>query len=207
MRKSNFAALAAAGALAISAGAATAGVVHFDLGDGPTVYNQESLYYEVDGLGLTVKGESCGWYSCSDEDIDRYSGSGIAMNRNYWDWHTVDGHGRNEYLNLHFSDHLKLKSVSFNYVSYGSDFVLYTWDGDDWDYEGEAPADGGTYHFVGSYEGDQFSIGAEGHHDSWKLAGISVHYMAPIPLPAAGWMLLAGIGGIAAMKRRKKVAA
>ncbi len=27
----------------------------------------------------------------------------------------------------------------------------------------------------------------------------------PIPLPAAGWMLLAGIGGLAAMKRRKKV--
>lgn len=29
--------------------------------------------------------------------------------------------------------------------------------------------------------------------------------VAPIPLPAAGWMLLAGLGGIAAMKRRKKV--
>jgi hypothetical protein len=27
---------------------------------------------------------------------------------------------------------------------------------------------------------------------------------APIPLPAAGWMLLAGIGGLAAMRRRKK---
>ena len=26
----------------------------------------------------------------------------------------------------------------------------------------------------------------------------------PVPLPAAGWMLIAGIGGIAAMKRRKK---
>lgn len=26
----------------------------------------------------------------------------------------------------------------------------------------------------------------------------------PVPLPAAGWMLLAGLGGIAAMKRRKK---
>ena len=26
-----------------------------------------------------------------------------------------------------------------------------------------------------------------------------------VPLPAAGWMLLAGVGGIAAMKRRKKV--
>lgn len=28
--------------------------------------------------------------------------------------------------------------------------------------------------------------------------------VAPVPLPAAGWMLLASVGGIAAMKRRKK---
>lgn len=30
---------------------------------------------------------------------------------------------------------------------------------------------------------------------------------SPVPLPAAGWMLLAGIGGLAAMKRRKKATA
>jgi hypothetical protein len=30
--------------------------------------------------------------------------------------------------------------------------------------------------------------------------------LAPIPLPAAGWMLLAGIGGLAAMARRRKAA-
>lgn len=28
--------------------------------------------------------------------------------------------------------------------------------------------------------------------------------MTPVPLPAAGWMLLAGVGGLAAMRRRKK---
>lgn len=28
--------------------------------------------------------------------------------------------------------------------------------------------------------------------------------MAPIPLPAAGWMLLAGIGGLAAARRARK---
>lgn len=30
--------------------------------------------------------------------------------------------------------------------------------------------------------------------------------VAPIPLPAAGWMLLAGVGGIAAIRRRRKAA-
>ncbi|MEO9576479.1 MAG: VPLPA-CTERM sorting domain-containing protein [Tateyamaria sp.] len=33
----------------------------------------------------------------------------------------------------------------------------------------------------------------------------SIH-TTPVPLPAAGWMLLAGVGGLAAMRRRKKAA-
>jgi hypothetical protein len=37
------------------------------------------------------------------------------------------------------------------------------------------------------------------HYDLWYLDSTT-----PVPLPAAGWMLIAGIGGIAAMKRRKK---
>lgn len=37
------------------------------------------------------------------------------------------------------------------------------------------------------------------------LAGVApADPMAPVPLPAAGWMLLASIGGLAAVKRRKK---
>jgi hypothetical protein len=28
--------------------------------------------------------------------------------------------------------------------------------------------------------------------------------LSPVPLPAAGWMLLAGIGGIVALRRRAK---
>ena len=28
--------------------------------------------------------------------------------------------------------------------------------------------------------------------------------LTPIPLPAAGWLLMAGVGGLAAMRRRKK---
>lgn len=31
--------------------------------------------------------------------------------------------------------------------------------------------------------------------------------LAPVPLPAAGWMLIAGVGGLAAMRRRKDKAA
>ncbi|MBT8460371.1 MAG: VPLPA-CTERM sorting domain-containing protein [Boseongicola sp.] len=39
---------------------------------------------------------------------------------------------------------------------------------------------------------------------SWKLMAVTVDYSVPeIPLPAAGWLLLAGIGSIAAIRRRK----
>ncbi|MEP5950139.1 MAG: VPLPA-CTERM sorting domain-containing protein, partial [Lentilitoribacter sp.] len=35
---------------------------------------------------------------------------------------------------------------------------------------------------------------------------ISFEEIAPVPLPASGWVLLAGIGGMGALARRKKKA-
>jgi hypothetical protein len=40
-------------------------------------------------------------------------------------------------------------------------------------------------------------------NDKFTVASIDV---TPVPLPAAGWMLLAGVGGIAAIRRRRKAA-
>ena len=48
---------------------------------------------------------------------------------------------------------------------------------------------------------------------AFKITSVTVKWHEPeepppnvVPLPAAGWMLLAGLGGIAAMKRRRKAA-
>ena len=38
------------------------------------------------------------------------------------------------------------------------------------------------------------------------LSNLGLYNFGVIPLPAAGWLLLAGVGGLAAMRRRKKAA-
>ena len=46
-----------------------------------------------------------------------------------------------------------------------------------------------------------------GINGSWKLMAATVSYDVPeIPLPAAGWLLLGGLGGLAALKRHSKKA-
>ncbi|MBG6178688.1 hypothetical protein IWQ55_006516 [Labrenzia sp. EL_208] len=41
-----------------------------------------------------------------------------------------------------------------------------------------------------------------GANPAFEYANVSA---TPVPLPAAGWMLLAGVGGLVAMRRRRKV--
>ena len=45
-----------------------------------------------------------------------------------------------------------------------------------------------------------------GNEEPKQLSHTSLYYgpIDPIPLPAAGWLLLGGLGGLAAMKRRRK---
>jgi hypothetical protein len=54
--------------------------------------------------------------------------------------------------------------------------------------------------------GSIFGFGADSSKDDFKLQSISytvIPKVDPVPLPAAGLMLIAGLGGLAAMKRRK----
>lgn len=210
-----------AGALAMCASSAMAATVSFSLG-GPTDNNESSFVYSQGGVDLTVSGIRCGnsagpnSASCNAALIDRYDG-GIGMDGGGNDSHQVDGSGSNEFLKLAFNPSITLKSASFTYVSNLDTFRLYTHNGTDWDYEGDAnpcnqlfcvnPSTTYTYNFAGTYFGSMFLIGATGSNDDFKLKAVSVDYeVAAVPLPAAGWMLVAGLGGIAALKRRRKAA-
>ena len=56
-----------------------------------------------------------------------------------------------------------------------------------------------------------FAIGASGKHDAFKITGLTAVHIeddvpAPVPLPAGGLLLLTAMGGIAALKRRRKAA-
>lgn len=53
-----------------------------------------------------------------------------------------------------------------------------------------------------------FGIGVQERSDEIRIAGIRVSYEmpddpSPVPLPAAGFLMLAGLGGLAALRRRK----
>lgn len=210
-------ALILAGMLALGAGGASAATLNFGLG-GTSTNNASSFVYNASGVSLTVSGIRCADgtgpnnSSCDTALIDR-SSTAIYMDGGGTDIHEVDGNNSNEFLKLTFNPDITLKSVSFTYFSSNDDFDLFTWTGLLWDDEGSASACTAncgsdntvhTYDFNGTYTGSMFLIGATGQNDDWKLAGVSVDYTpSAVPLPAAGWMLVAGFAALAAMRRRK----
>lgn len=59
----------------------------------------------------------------------------------------------------------------------------------------------GSYLFNTPIRATAFGIGAERDTDAFRVSSLHV---AAVPLPAAGWMLLAGFGGLATLRRRAK---
>jgi hypothetical protein len=211
-----------ASAFALGAGAASAASITFDL-LGAYDTNEPSLNYSAGGVDLKVEGLRCdnSNKNCGAALIDQY-GTGIGMDGGGGDSHQVDGSNYNEFLTLSFSEEVQFSSVSFTYYSAGDDFEFFTHTGSAWSHVGRADAcesncgNSSTinkYDFLGTYVGTAFMVGSMATGDDWKLRAVTVDYtddgngnLPPVPLPAAGWMLLAGLGGLGAMKRRQKSA-
>ena len=203
-----------AAALAIAAPfAANASIVDFDFGAGGDVTHNSgrSVVAESGGLSLTITGAAfsggltgSGWWG----DATAWD-NGIGLYAGGRDSHWVDGY-YDEYLLLSFSEAVDLTAAAFAYGDGGDDWRVLAGN-----FHGYSAVDSGTLAGSGSggsvfsaaidsdVTATQFLIGTTGGRSEWKLRGVSVD-VAPVPLPASGLLLLAGLGGVAAMRRRKR---
>jgi hypothetical protein len=190
-------------------------------GDKKTIYFDDSRAATWQGYGLGVCGNwSTNWKKCLDWDhrVDGMSDNDLAIftldnplalhsikfgsfdaftevekewvctKQSKWGWGCKDG-----YFNITketFYDSFDL------FIDLGGGLVYQLSD-----------LVAGTVSFDGSLVSNMFGIGASGKYDAFKIKEIVFkHDDTPppvIPLPAAGWLLIAGLGGLAALRRKK----
>ncbi|CUH41013.1 VPLPA-CTERM protein sorting domain protein [Jannaschia seosinensis] len=118
----------------------------------------------------------------------------------------IDGSpiGSSERLTFDFGKDTIWNSITFGRWDNNDDALLTFGNGDTLTY---GPGIGATTLALGGVISQTLSVTAKGvfwhdgfGNDSFTVASIDV---APVPLPAAGWMLIAGLGGIAAARRRR----
>ena len=135
-----------------------------------------------------------------------------SCNWNHWCSHdnpTIDGRHGNEMVVFDFGNRIvELTGVTLSHAD-GNDYVdvvVYN------NGTRRMPTDGFLDVAVADYSpqfisiasldtGSVFGVGAYSHGSDFRVQAI---HFEVVPLPAAGWLLLAGIGGLAALKRRKK---
>ena len=155
--------------------------------------------------------------SVVDSKIGRYVG-GAGVANSISDAHTVDSGGRDDFVEVSFSENVVISSISFGFFSRGSDNFRLLWDtsgdgaignGDRISGEVDIPSNGVfSSSQLANITNNVFGIGAfdlgrRDDYDEWKLRSMTVHYeMTPIPLPASAVLLIAAVGGFAAFRKR-----
>ncbi len=121
----------------------------------------------------------------------------------------VDGANDNDILVFTFDNAISLFQVIFENVTDSDDFVFYVPGADpnaqQFDIFNPIPddtdGDEGLYDF-GGLSVTSFGIGALGGNDNFRVSKV----VAAVPLPAPAFLLVAGIAGLGAMRRRRKSA-
>lgn len=143
---------------------------------------------------------SDGLHTAGDAYVGQWTGYGLGVwsSDGWWNYeeHYVDG-SNPEFLKFDFGTDVTIESISFGDYGNGQ-FDWYASNGS-----------GGLYvdmdaDVSGTDVGSMFFLGAWGSM-GFKVESITVSYdMSEVPLPAAGFLLLGGLGGLVALKRRKK---
>ena len=137
---------------------------------------------------------------------------GLGINNNNPDASDdIDGSGSNDILIFRFEEDVTLTQIGFENFFPGDGFVfaqtLTTPNAELFDIL-DLPfddTDGDEGFFDLNFTGSIFGIGAVRDGDDFLLSSLTFDVdVAPVPLPAAGWMLLAGVGGMMSMRRRKR---
>lgn len=193
-----------------------------DVDAGP---NPDEAICESGGLSLHIAGYEYNTYTGqvdTSKQLDLDQGHSLSIGS------YIDNYGQDEALVLTFGQTVTLKSLSFGYVDYNdevkigvlssldtapSPFSYYDIPGYNWTYL-SLPGQGRP-----ELTGDMFVIGTSNDcrysewcdNDDWTLKYVTVDLdlssdpvLSPVPLPAAGLMLLFGLLGMGAVRLRQR---
>lgn len=201
----------------LTATGASAAVVNFDFTDASSnVFTSGGVSVTATGHRLNSNG-SIG----TQRTLGLYD-NGLGVASYSGDEHFVDGAGDyNDVVRFAFSQVVRIVSVTLAYAD-RQDTFSFGYQGNSgyvhvtnsqslnvsnttWNYS--ANPDEATYSFINAYWSSIFGIGAVDSGSEFKIASMTVETSpSVVPLPAAGWALIAGLGALAAVKRRKSVA-